>query len=630
MKAKTNNIIWFKLIALLIPFLFLFLFEMSLRLFHVGYDLSLFIDHPENPEYRIFNPNVSLRYFTEEQNSTRGFIEPFKKEKELGTIRIFVQGGSTAYGFPYENNGSFHRMLQYQFNQNFPDKKIEIINLSLTAVNSYTLLDFADEIIRQQPDAILIYAGHNEYYGALGVGSSSKLGQSPWLVKIGIQFRKLRLGQLVANLFSRSPVDEKSALSENLMKRMAEERSIPQNSVLFNKGLKQFQNNMSSLLSKYQKNQTPVFIGTVVSNLKDQPPFVSGNDSSSNAAFFYNRAKELESESDYEQAQKFYIQAKDADQLRFCAPEAINESILNLTKDYGAVLVPVKKGFEEFSPNGIVGKELMLEHLHPNLRGYYVMANCFGNILSGNLKDLQSKPYKSILFEEMPVTEMDSLYGAYTNLILRSQWPFNEPMPDIDVTGKSMPEVLAGGLAVKKITWNEAMQKLQKHYLEEKNYQGLLKVAESLALAYPLNYNYQYQAGQFSANLNEYKKAFSYFNDALEIKPNMELVSKIVKAALNAKMFEELLMLLGSEKIEGLGNQLVSKIERDVSLLKYYELILQGGASDQTTYEHLVNLYYGFGIYDEARKNANKLLELQPNNELAMEVIKRTNQAVRK
>ena len=42
----------------------------------------------------------------------------------------------------------------------------------MAAVTSYVLLDFADEIIAQQPDAVVIYTGHNEYLGIGGVGSS--------------------------------------------------------------------------------------------------------------------------------------------------------------------------------------------------------------------------------------------------------------------------------------------------------------------------------------------------------------------------------------------------------------------------------------------------------------------------
>ena len=41
----------------------------------------------------------------------------------------------------------------------------------MAAVNSYVLLDFVDEILDVDPDAVLIYAGHNEYLGVFGVAS---------------------------------------------------------------------------------------------------------------------------------------------------------------------------------------------------------------------------------------------------------------------------------------------------------------------------------------------------------------------------------------------------------------------------------------------------------------------------
>lgn len=58
-------------------------------------------------------------------------------------------------GFPYPNNISFQRMLKYQLQKTNPDKDIEIINLALTAINSYTFYDFAQELVHFEPDAIL-------------------------------------------------------------------------------------------------------------------------------------------------------------------------------------------------------------------------------------------------------------------------------------------------------------------------------------------------------------------------------------------------------------------------------------------------------------------------------------------
>jgi len=62
-------------------------------------------------------------------------------------------------------------LLKHRLSHTFPNKNIEVINTGITAVNSYTLWDLTDDIIEQKPDLVIIYAGHNEYYGALGVGS---------------------------------------------------------------------------------------------------------------------------------------------------------------------------------------------------------------------------------------------------------------------------------------------------------------------------------------------------------------------------------------------------------------------------------------------------------------------------
>jgi len=626
MKAKTNNVIWFKLIAIVIPFLFLFLAEFTLRVFNVGQDLSLFIEHPDNPEYLILNPNISRRYFVKDENATRGNIEPFRKKKEPGTIRIFVQGSSTAYGFPYEHNGSFTRMLQYQFNQNFSNRNIDIINLSLTAVNSYTLVDFADEIIKQQPDAILIYAGHNEFYGALGVGSSGNLGSNPIIVRLGIQFRKLRLGQLFFRLISRITKPPSSDLSETLMKRMAEDQSIKKGSVLYKKGINQFKQNISTLLSKYQKNKVPVFVGTLFSNLKDQAPFISDLNTKENADYFYKLAKESEKKLDFTKALNLYTQAKDEDLLRFRAPEAINDNIKALAKEFGAILVPVEENLKSNSPHGLVGNELVLEHLHPNLRGYYLMASSFYKSLTTYFNFSSNQTMREPLpFEEMPLTEMDSLFGEYTNIILRSQWPFNEPMPDIDLTGKSMPEVLAGGLAVKKIKWNESMHKLQKYYLDQKEYKKVFKISESMALAYPINIEYQLQAGQFATNVGEHKKAFVYYKKAFVLNPKLKILAQCVKAGLTAKAFDELLLILDSKKVHQLNSPLIAQMKADIVELQTAEGIIKMKADNIPVLQILTKLYYDFGVYPFAKEYAEKLQLLEPENKLALEILKRTD-----
>ncbi|CAM5180859.1 hypothetical protein [Alishewanella longhuensis] len=56
-----------------------------------------------------------------------------------------VQGGSTAAGYPYGMGAALAGMLEQRLRRTFPEQPIEVVNTALSAVNSYTLLDFADE-----------------------------------------------------------------------------------------------------------------------------------------------------------------------------------------------------------------------------------------------------------------------------------------------------------------------------------------------------------------------------------------------------------------------------------------------------------------------------------------------------
>src|SRR5882724_2289780 len=181
---SSKKVFLFKAISILIPFLILCLLEISLRVFHYGHNLDLFIEYPADKNYLLLNPDASKKYFTNQAIATKGNTELFKKEKDANTLRIFILGKSTTIGYPYFHNGSFHRWLQYRLMHCFPDKNFEIINISLTAVNSYTILGFAKELVNYQPDAVLIYAGQNEYYGTLGVGSTDKIGGNQHIVNL--------------------------------------------------------------------------------------------------------------------------------------------------------------------------------------------------------------------------------------------------------------------------------------------------------------------------------------------------------------------------------------------------------------------------------------------------------------
>ncbi|MFB0497250.1 lysophospholipase L1-like esterase [Mucilaginibacter sp. OAE612] len=514
---------WFRVTAFSIPVLILLLAEGLLRLFNYGHDTSLFVKYPDDHNYWVINKYASEKYFTDTANATQGNIEPFKVEKAKNTFRIFVLGESTTAGYPYLHNGSFHRWLQYRLMHTYPDINFEVINVSLTAVNSYTVLDFGKQVVNYQPDAILIYTGHNEYYGALGIGSTSHIANNRFLVQTVLALKQFRLVQLVNDIIGSLKPAANPDQRENLMKRMARHQGIPYRSESYKAGIAQFKNNMTELCQFMHDKNVPVFLSTLVNNEKDLKPFI-GDGSDTSANMMYAGANDAYQSGKYVQAKQEYIKAKEFDLLRFRAPEAMNGIITALSKQYSNVhLVNCRAVFEQHSPNGILGKETLLEHVHPNLYGYALMSEAFYQSVK-NARLIKARPDKEMslaeLLNRMPVTKIDSLYGAYTIMMLETGWPFNKPIPAGFRRGDDIASQLAGALSVNRINWLDAMDQLFKYSMKAGDKKTALKAVEAVMLEKPQNTTYPIYAGRLSFELGDHEGAAFYFKKAYELDPS--------------------------------------------------------------------------------------------------------------
>jgi tetratricopeptide (TPR) repeat protein len=526
----------FRVIAVTLPFLLLLVVELSLRLFHYGYDTALFIETPGNKDYLEFNPNASKKYFTDQLNATTGNREPFRKVKEPGTLRIFVLGESTTIGYPYFHNGSFHRWLQYRLMRSFPDKKLEIVNLSLTAVNSYTVLGFARSVVHYEPDAVLIYTGHNEYYGALGVGSTNRLGGSPWLVNTLLWFRQLRFVQLLTRTYGRIAHVFSSGPSKNgrtRMELMVADQEIAYGSPLFTRGIRQFETNMDETLDIFHRNKIPVFISNVVSNLRDQHPFVSiGTADTASAAADYTLGRQAWDKNDFATAKTDFLRAKEMDALRFRAPEQINDIIATLSRKYDNThLVDSRAAFETASDHGIIGSSLLLEHVHPNLLGYALLSDVFYHALQqqGLIPVAREKEWSlNRLLAEMPITRVDSLSGAYKIANLEHNWPFSDsghasgPPSRDGLKLSTEEEDLAYAVAFEHLSWEEAMRQLYDYYSKTEDWSKAAEVMEALCLEHPAETAWYEKTAMLYGKLKDNEKAIFYFGQAFNQQPGFE------------------------------------------------------------------------------------------------------------
>jgi len=523
----------FILITFLIPLLFFMVLEIGLRIFHYGGDTRLFVSIPDkDSKYYGVNLNIGKRYFHSATFNPTPRKDLFLKEKPENGFRIFVLGGSTTAGFPYGNNITFTRILNRRLSDQFPERKIEIINTAMTAINSYTLLDFMDEIIAQKPNALLIYAGHNEFYGALGVGSLESLGQLNCLVRASLRLQRLKTFLLIrnfvrsaANIFHPKGVDIDDDPLETQMARIAKQREILYGSRLYQRGIHQFRKNLQRIFRKADRAGIPILIGELVSNIHDQHPFVSvQGEEYPPADEIFNEAQKIENTGNFSTAREMYYFAKDLDALRFRASEDINQIIHNLAGEFGMSVVPLKARFRAATPRGIIGNKLICDHLHPNIDGYFIMADAFYNAIQGAalISHDWMPPVKSSAWyrENWGYTDMDLTNANLIITHLKGGFPFK-------TTGRNLvlyefnPKTLEDSLALRiakdgEITLEQAHIALAKHYAKIGDIDQAM--AENKALIYTVpNLDLFYEpAVQMLIQAGRYEDAREILTDALK------------------------------------------------------------------------------------------------------------------
>ena len=534
----------FKVIAFCLPFLFVILIEVILRISGYGDSYHLFnkVTVENKPDYLIMNSKVAKKYFNNKEFKSDNQSDLFLRKKTDSTFRIFVQGASTVVGFPYYRAGSFPRLLKHRLSQTFPDKNIEVVNTGITAVNSYTLLDLTDKIIEQEPDVVIIYAGHNEYYGALGVGSYNSFETHPYLVRSYLFFKNFRFFQLLDNTYSkvfRNKTETPAIGETTLMEVMAKEQRIPYNSKVYSAGLDQFESNLKRILRKYKNNDIPVILSTVVSNEKDIKPFISDSIIDRNKLIQdieqrnpeANRLANTNADAAYEFG-KYYLQknkdtakkylhiAKELDLLRFRAPKKINEIIMNLSNEYNCSLVDMESIFLKYSAQGIIGDELLTEHVHPNVKGYFVMADAFYNKIKelNFLDNWDNYITFNEAFHDIPITKIDSLRGNLLIEHLKRSWPYNLNMTDQSSFSPYYTEVnptyeerKAVEIHTNRTQWEDVMKQSYHKYEYDKDYEKGLRVAQSLIFEFPEQGEVYRLAGLMCLKLHDLNKAAYYF-----------------------------------------------------------------------------------------------------------------------
>ena len=530
---------WFYLVLILLPIIFIILLELSLRIFNYGEDFETFKPLSKAfPNRLALNQNLTLKYFTNLNNYPTPLADSFLKTKTKNTYRIFVLGGSSAEGWPYISTGSFAAILKRRLELLYPKYNIEVANFGISAINTYTIRDIVPDIIEQNPDLILFYGGHNEYYGALGVGSTVSLGSSRSLINFYISISKYRtvqlLNKVISNIYAifSNSEHKKGVDNATLMERVIGKSEILLNSEDYNNGIEQFEGNLNDILYYFKEANIPVVLGTLTSNLLDQKPFISVKTKELPPAdVVYTQGLNEYKNGNYTNAHKLLLQAKELDGLRFRAPEKFNTIISKLGEKYNYPVVDIDSIFSSNSPNGIVGFNLTIDHLHPNLEGYKLMAKAYFNKMhqlkllpENNSIKISEETQDSLLDANFPFTKYDSTIAQLKLNLLTGSYPFvpvgtpNYKM--INYKPKDFSDSLALQYVKKEVFWQRAHVYLADRYFNEKNYYDFEREMKALIAFLPFDETpYEYAAKQLIED-KLFNNALPYLIKLESVKPS--------------------------------------------------------------------------------------------------------------
>lgn len=404
--------------AVIVPVLVLIIVEASLRMAGVGFSTDLLVpctvkSRPAN----CYNLFFATPYFPAGMVQTPRLYS-IPATKPPATYRIFVLGESAAMGDPDSAYG-FSRYLEVMLRDRYPSMKFEVVNTGSVAINSHVVLRIAEGLANQKPDLFIIYSGNNEVVGPYGPGTMlTTTGMSLPVVRGSIFFRSTRIGQLVTRLGTKK--------REWHGMEMFLDQQVPATSPLMTQAYENYEQNLKDTIAVAQAAGAKVVVATVATNLKDCAPFASMHrkglsqnemkqwtalvqqgsavdaaNSPADALKLYQSAASIDNEyaelefriarclwrlAEYKTAREHFLRARDLDTLRFRADSRINDINRAVAKSSRDVsLVDAEQVLADATPDGIIGSDLIYEHVHMTPEGNYRMARAAYAQIAPNL-----------------------------------------------------------------------------------------------------------------------------------------------------------------------------------------------------------------------------------------------------
>lgn len=302
----------------------------------------------------------------------RAEAQEFLAEKPKGLIRVFVLGGSVAIPFAQTHEGIALREI---LANSLPGRDFEVIGTGMAGYDSLREAMIHREILKYQPDFIVLLSGNNEYY--------EPVEANPFLYKLTLRLRRYWL--------FRWPQE-------------AYRDSHPQRPMSREERLEAFEQNVHGMVKRAKERGVPMVLCTLPANVRDSPPLRSrpqyGNEGYMAAWEVFDRgdhrtaaerfgryaerfpedpfghywlAKAQDRLGRFPEARQSYLQALDFDVPGERATPSRNAVLRKIAREENAALADVEGAFSRLVPHGLIDARLFADPMHWHSR-YYPLA----------------------------------------------------------------------------------------------------------------------------------------------------------------------------------------------------------------------------------------------------------------
>lgn len=500
------------------------------------------------------NRNFARKYFPP-GNPLAPEFKPalLSKEKSPSSYRVICLGGSTMFGTPYQMTANIPGILRRQLRHAHPNRQIEVLNAAASAINSNVIVDLSRHLAPLSPDLVVIYMGHNEYYGPDGVGAGFLERVIPDFIQFKYRLRELRVLNLLLNTFKS---DVPSSVERNLMREVSKGGRVPLYSEQSLRIHELFERNLTDIVAFWQKQDVRIIVSDVSSNLMF-PPFIYDtlavpglrsvssllldfhegriqeceeglrgwlSTDSTNAFAEYWLGRTMLVRGDTVAGKRHLQRSRDFDLLKFRAPGSINGVIRKVCGELKVPFVSTDSLFASLSEGGIPGDTLFWEHLHPTLRGYYEIAALVVDKvhelqLLGNTSSVSARlPFNT---DSLGISWLDLAYGDLSIQRLTGRWPFTDYKREPAVLSTSPPEAVAIARAVydRKMIWDKGCYESAALFWRLGETGRAAATYRALLEEYPRSYYPHYLLGNLLSKAGEPDAAILHLTQSVESNP---------------------------------------------------------------------------------------------------------------